>query len=166
MGTFRTNKLLNGNPSLIPHISQTIKQELKKDNYEVMVQDLVNGGKEISLTKGGIFKALIGMKTALKIKLMPKGEHIELDARVGLWGLQAIPTAIALFVTWPVILTQIWGIVQQSKLDDRVVAIAEREIHLKTNNNFRGEQYKYCPIDGCRIPADSEFCPYCGEIYN
>ena len=55
MGTFRTKKLLSGNPSLIPNISHKIEQEFKMDNYEVMVQDLANGGKEVSLTKGGIF---------------------------------------------------------------------------------------------------------------
>lgn len=163
MGTFRTKKLLNGNPSLIPNISKVIEQEFIMNKYEVMVQDLANGGKEVSLTKGGIFKALVGMKTALKIKLIPQGEYIELDAGVGIWGLQVIPTAIALFVTWPVILTQIWGLVQQSKLDDRVVAITEREILRNTKNNINAKQYKYCPKDGSCIPIDSEFCPYCGE---
>ena len=51
MGTFRTKKLLSGNPSLIPNISQKIEQEFKMEKYEVMVQDLANGGKEVSLTK-------------------------------------------------------------------------------------------------------------------
>jgi hypothetical protein len=160
MGTFKTKKLLSGNPILISHISQAIEQEFKKNNYEVMIQDLVSGGKEVSITKGGIFKALVGMKTALKIKLIPKEEHIQWDAGVGLWGLQAIPTAITLFVTWPVILTQIWGLVQQSKLDDRVVAIAERVVL----NKSQAIQYKYCPIDGSCIPLDSKFCPYCASI--
>lgn len=163
MGTFRTKKLLSGNPLLIPNISQKIEQEFKMDKYEVMVQDLANGGKEVSLTKGGIFKALVGMKTALKIKLIPQGENIELDAGVGIWGLQVIPTTIALFVTWPVLLTQIWGLVQQSKLDDRVVAIAEREIIQNTKNDLKVKQYKFCPKDGSCIPIDAEFCPYCGE---
>ena len=163
MGTFRTKKLLSGNPSLIPNISQKIEQEFKMEKYEVLVQDLANGGKEVSLTKGGIFKALVGMKTALKIKLIPQGENIELDAGVGIWGLHVIPTTIALFVTWPVLLTQIWGLVQQSKLDDRVVAIAEREILQKTKNELKVKQFKYCPRDGSCIPIDADFCPYCGE---
>lgn len=160
MGTFKTSKLLYGNPALIPHISNAIEQEFKKDEFEVIIQDLVGGGKEISVTKGGIFKAIIGMKTALKIKLNPQEENIQFDAGVGLWGLQAIPTAITLLVTWPVILTQIWGLVQQSKLDNKVVAIAEREVL----NNSQTIQYIYCPIDGSSIPPDSKFCPYCGSI--
>lgn len=162
MGVFKTSKLLHGNPSLIPLISEKIAGEFKNDEYEVTVIDLTTGGKEVSITKGGMFKAIIGMKTALKIKLVPKDNRIQFDAGVGIFGLQAIPAAIALFVTWPVILTQIWGLIQQSKLDDKALDIAEREIYNDSSVNYQQEQYVYCPRDGKRIPANSEYCPYCG----
>jgi len=162
MGVFKTSKLLHGNPSLIPLISEKIAEEFKNDEYEVATIDLTIGGKEVSITKGGMFKAIIGMKTALKIKLVPKDNRIQFDAGVGIFGLQAIPAAIALFVTWPVILTQIWGLIQQSKLDDKALDIAEREIYNDSSVNYQQEQYVYCPRDGKRIPANSEYCPYCG----
>lgn len=162
MGVFKTSKLLHGNPSLIPLISEKIAGEFKNDEYEVTVIDLTTGGKEVSITKGGMFKAIIGMKTALKIKLVPKDNRIQFDAGVGIFGLQAIPAAIALFVTWPVVLTQIWGLIQQSKLDDKALNIVEREIYNNSSVNYQQEQYVYCPCDGKRIPADSEYCPYCG----
>lgn len=162
MGVFKTSKLLHGNPSLIPLISEKIAEEFKNDEYEVTIIDLITGGKEVSITKGGIFKAIIGMKTALKIKLVPKDNRIQFDAGVGIFGLQAIPAAIALFVTWPVILTQIWGLIQQSKLDDKALDIAEKEIYNDSSVNYQQEQYVYCPRDGKRIPANSEYCPYCG----
>ena len=162
MGVFKTSKLLHGNPSLIPLISEKIAEEFKNDEYEVTIIDLTTGGKEVSITKGGIFKAIIGMKTALKIKLVPKDNRIQFDAGVGIFGLQAIPAAIALFVTWPVLLTQIWGLIQQSKLDDKALDIAEREIYNDSSVNYQQEQYVYCPRDGKRIPANSEYCPYCG----
>lgn len=162
MGVFKTSKLLHGNPSLIPLISEKIAEEFKNDEYEVATIDLTIGGKEVSITKGGMFKAIIGMKTALKIKLVPKDNRIQFDAGVGIFGLQAIPAAIALFVTWPVILTQIWGLIQQSKLDDKALDIAEREIYNDSSVNYQQEQYVYCPRDGKRIPANSEYCSYCG----
>lgn len=129
MGAFNTNKRLYGDPSLIPHISSVMAQEFTNEGYDVTVQDIGYSGKEISITKGGIFKAILGMKTALKIKLTPDNGDTQFDASVGLFGLQAIPTAIALFVTWPVILTQVWGLIQQSKLDDKALEIAERIIY-------------------------------------
>lgn len=137
MGVFKTSKLLYGNPSLIPHISSVMAQEFRNDGYEVQVVDLPSGGKDVSITKGGLFKAIIGMKTALEITLVPKGNKIQFDAGVGLFGLQVIPAAIALFVTWPVLLTQMWGLIQQSKLDDKALDIAEREIYdYATSNHY------------------------------
>ncbi len=162
MGVFKTSKLLYGNPSMIPQISEKIAEDFKNDGYEVTTIDLTTGGKEISITKGGMFKAIIGMKTALKIKLIPGDNRIQFDAGVGIFGLQAIPAAIALFVTWPVILTQIWGLIQQSKLDDKALEIAEGVIYDNAGANYQQNQYVFCPRDGSRIPADSEFCPYCG----
>ncbi len=162
MGVFKTSKLLHGNPSLIPLISERIAEEFKKDGYEVSTIDLTTGGKEISVTKGGIFKAIIGMKTALKVRLNPGDNGTQFDAGVGIFGLQAIPTVITLFVAWPVLVTQIWGLVRQSKLDDKALDIAENVIYNQTNADFHQEQYIYCPQDGKRIPADSEYCPYCG----
>lgn len=162
MGVFKKSKLLHGNPSLIPLIGEKIAENFKNDGYETTVIDLIAGGKEVSITKGGMFKAIIGMKTALKIKLVPKDNRIQFDAGVGIFGLQAIPTAITLFVTWPVIATQILGLIQQSKLDNKALDIAEREIYNASNDNYLQEQHVYCPHDGKRIPADSEYCPYCG----
>lgn len=163
MGVFKTSKMLYGNPVLIPNISSAIVEEFRKDGYEVTSQDLVSGGKDISITKGGMFKAIIGMKTALKISLKPCDNKIQFEAGVGIFGLQAIPAAIALFVAWPVMITQIWGLVQQSKLDDKALEIAERVIYNNTQSNYKPEQYKFCANDGSRVPADAEFCPYCGR---
>lgn len=129
MGTFKTTELLNGNPSMISHISSVMAQEFKNEGYEVKVVNLPAGGKDISITKGGLFKAILGLKTALKITLEPWGDKIRFDTNVGLFGLQVIPAAIVFFVTWPVIITQVWGLIQQSKLDDKALDIAKREIN-------------------------------------
>lgn len=163
MGTFKTSKMLYGDPTLIPIISSAIIEEFRKEGYDVTTQDLMSGGKDISITKGGMFKAIIGMKTALKISLKPYDNKIQFEAGVGIFGLQAIPSAIALFVAWPVMITQIWGLVQQSKLDDKALEIAERVIYNHSQSNYQSEHYKFCPKDGSRVPADAEFCPYCGE---
>lgn len=163
MGVFKTSKLLYGNPSLIPQIAMAQMQTFELDGYEVKIENIRSGGKDISITKGGLFKAILGLKTALKIKLLPKENKIQFDAGIGIFGLQAIPAAIAFFVTWPVILTQIWGLVQQSKLDDKALEIAEKVIYDDARNTYQTEQYIFCPHDGKRIPANAEFCPFCGK---
>ena len=137
MGVFKTSKLLYGNSELIPHISSILAQEFKADGYEVKVMDLPSGGKDVSITRGGLFKAIIGMKTALKITLVPDDGKIQFDAGVGIFGLQAVPTAISIFFTWPpILMTQMWGSIKQSKLDDRALDIAEREIYNAARLNY------------------------------
>mgnify|MGYP005946685763 CR=1 FL=1 len=86
MGLFKTNKLLDASPSMIPQISEAIETEFRKDGYEVTAQKLMYGGKEISITKGGLFKAILGLKTALKIKLVPQEGRIAFGAGVGIFG--------------------------------------------------------------------------------
>lgn len=158
MGLFKTSKRLNAEPSMIPQISKAIEAKFQEEGYEVTSQELIQGGREISITKGGLFKAIVGLKTALKIKLTPVWNQIDFNAGIGIWGMQIIPAAVGLFVTWPVLLTQIWGLVQQSKLDDQALEIAEHEISKHVESLFM-----LCPFDGQKIPAGSEFCPYCGK---
>lgn len=162
MGLFKTNKQLDANPSMIPQISKAIESGFKEEGYEVTSQELTYGGKEISITKGGLFKAILGLKTALKIKLIPQNGRIGFGAGVGIFGMQVIPTCLSLFVTWPVLITQIWGLVQQSKLDDKALAMAEHEIGCQPKTEQR-QSFTTCPYDGRIIPAGSEFCPYCGK---
>ena len=65
MATFSTKKTLYGSTSLIPTIGNRIQEEFQNDGYEVSMDALSSGGYDISITKGGVFKAVLGMKTAL-----------------------------------------------------------------------------------------------------
>ena len=121
MGTFNTKKTLYGTASIIPEIATAIRDDFAKEGYEVSMDALSSGGYDISITKGGLFKAVLGMKTALKITLIPFDGKIRFEAGVGIFGQQAIPTVISMFFFWPVLLTQIWGLIAQSKLDDRAL---------------------------------------------
>jgi hypothetical protein len=55
-------------------------------------------------------------------------KSIAFEAGVGIFGQQAIPTIISMFFFWPVLLTQIWGLIQQSNLDDKAAEIVEKVI--------------------------------------
>ena len=121
MAKYNTKKLLQAHPSQITTIAEAIKNHFEGEGYEVQVDDLMSGGKDISITKGGVFMAVLGMRSALKVTLTPQAEGVLFDAGVGIFGQQAIPTIITLFFFWPVLLTQIWGLIQQSSLDDKAL---------------------------------------------
>lgn len=161
MGTFNTKKLLNGNPSLIPAIAARLESSFSAEGYNVDNQSLINGGADVSISKGGVFKAVLGMRTALKISLKPQNGGIVFDASVGIFGQQVIPTLIMWFVAWPVLVTQIWGLVQQSKLDDKALAIAEEVI--SGNVTTSSAQPRFCSGCGHELQDEALFCPNCGK---
>ncbi len=167
MGTFSTKKILYGSSSLIPTIANRIQEEFQNEGYEVAMDALSSGGYDISITKGGIFKAVLGMKTALKVTLLPQGNNINFEAGVGIWGQQAIPTVISMLFFWPVLITQIWGMVEQSKLDDKALDIAKDVVSMNNNNNgvaLTGSiGSKYCTSCGTQNAGSANFCCGCGK---
>ena len=167
MATFNTKKILYGSTSLIPTIANRIQEEFQNEGYEVAMDALSSGGYDISITKGGVFKAVLGMKTALKVTLLPQGSNINFEAGVGIWGQQAIPTVISMLFFWPVLITQIWGMVEQSKLDDKALEIAENVICLNSGNTIgstpSANGSKFCTQCGTQNIETAKFCCGCGR---
>jgi len=164
MGTFNTKKQLYGNSSLIPSIASKIESSFVSDGFDVVVQNLYNGGADISISKGNLFKAVIGCKSALKIVLTPCNNGILFDASVGLFGQQIIPSLISWFIAWPVLVAQIWGMVKQSKLDDKALEIAERVVYDGSVNKEQVQSNgSFCSRCGQPIPQGSIYCPTCGH---
>jgi len=83
---------------------------------------------QVSIRKGGTFKAIIGMMTALNIKIEPVANGTTVDAGVGIFGQQAVPTAITLLIFWPVIIAQVWNMAHESKLDEEALDVAEESL--------------------------------------
>ncbi len=166
MATFNTKKILYASPSLIPIIAARIQESFVIDGYEVAMDPLSSGGYDISITKGGVFKAVLGMKTALKVTLLPQDGRILFEAGVGIWGQQAIPTVISMLFFWPVLITQIWGMVSQAKLDDKALEIAQDTVmqHATTAGNSPANvDKKFCTHCGTQNQATAKFCSDCGD---
>lgn len=164
MGVFKSSKLIAASPEMIGGIAKSIELEFMKDGYDVQSQSLCSGGYDISISKGGVFKAVLGMKSALKVNLQPQDGVIFVEAGVGIFGQQAIPTALSMLFLWPVLLTQIWGMVQQAKLDEKVICIAELYV---AKNQYYGsssssQSGKFCTSCGSSQSAEAAFCNKCG----
>ena len=129
MGIFKSSKILYGNSGLISTIATEIASEFRSEGYDVDTVVSSNGWKEISITKGGLFKRCLGMRTAMKVILYPHKGHIKLGTEPGIFGNQVIPVILVASGLWIVLLPQIWGLVRQSKLDDKAIEIAERIVY-------------------------------------
>lgn len=167
MGAFNTKTTLQASPALISTIASQLVKAFQAEGYEAISENLSNGGVDVSISKGGVFKSVIGMKTALKITLIPQENTIVFDAGVGIFGKQIVPLAVMYFIGWPVMLTQIWGLVQQSQLDDKALAIAENVIansnQSKIENHTPIGEYKFCTSCGNKNTASANFCCGCGK---
>ena len=159
--SFSSKRVFMADPSFIPAVAERLTLQFQAEGYSVKHDDLISGGADISITKGGIFKAIAGMKTALKITMKPEGSYIIAEAGVGIFGQQAIPTIISMLFFWPVLLTQTWGLIQQSNLNDHAMELIEkalRELETSTPMTVNGS---FCPE--CGASASGNFCSSCGK---
>lgn len=129
MGAFTTKKTLYGNASQIPAVAEQIRQAFAADGYEVRIENPANGQK-IYITKGGFVKAALGLRSALKVTMKPlRDGTINIEAGVSIFKQQFVPTVITMCFFSPVVIAQIWGMIKQSKLDEKAVAVAERALY-------------------------------------
>lgn len=167
MSAFNTKVELQCDPSVISSIAEQIEKDFASDGFQTQRDTLLSGGEEIFVTKGGMFKEVLGMRTALKVTLIPKSASVDFDAGIGIFGQQFLPTVISMFFFWPVLLTQIWGLVKQANLDDRALAIAQSVIAQSPNLFSSDKDFQFCTNCGASIPTNAKFCSCCGaKIFN
>ncbi len=129
MGAFTTKKILYGDVSKIAHVAEQIRQSFAAEGYEVRIAN-PSKGDEIYITKGGLFKAALGLRSALQITMRPTRDgNIDFKAGVSIFKQQFFPTVITICFFSPIVISQIWGMIKQSKLDEKAVAIAERALY-------------------------------------
>src|SRR5215204_5215033 len=128
MGTFNSSKTVPYFVEDLAPVAQDVMRHFESQDYEVTETNIPAGGVQVSIRRGGTFKAIIGMKTALNIKIEPVANGTTVDAGVGIFGQQAVPTAITLLVFWPVIIAQVWNMAQESNLDDEALRVAEESL--------------------------------------
>jgi hypothetical protein len=128
MGTFNSSKTVPYVVEDLAPVAQEVMAHFESQDYEVTEAHIPTGGVQVSIRRGGTFKAIIGMKTALNIKIEPQSNGTRIEAGVGIFGQQAIPTAITLLVFWPVLVAQVWNMAQEAKLDEEALGVVEESL--------------------------------------
>ena len=161
MGVFNTSKTIETKLRDVKGILADAKAHFEGKGFEVKTEETVDGGF-ISITKGGLFKEGLGLKSALNTTLKFQDNAILAEAKVGAFGGKAIATLGGLFVTWPLALTAAIGMVTQSKLDDEMIAVLEEAVR-KYEKNAGGDGGKnFCVKCGAELQSGSVYCPKCG----
>ena len=128
MGTFNSSTTVPYHVEDLSPVAQDVMRHFEQQDYEVTETPISTGGVQVSVRRGGVFKAIIGLKTALNVRIEPVANGTKVEAGVGIFGQQAIPTAVTLLVFWPVILAQVWNMAQEAKLDEEALGVAEQSL--------------------------------------
>jgi hypothetical protein len=128
MGTFDSSHTVAYVVEDLSPVAQDVMRHFEQQDFEVTETPIRTGGVQVSIRKGGIFKAIIGLKTALNVRIEPVANGTRVEAGVGIFGQQAIPTAITLLVFWPVVIAQVWNMARQAKLDEEALGVAEQSL--------------------------------------
>jgi hypothetical protein len=128
MGTFSSSRTVPYVVNDLSPVAQDVMRHFEQQGFEVSETQIPAGGVQVSIRKGGTFKAIIGLRSALNIKIEPQANGTRVEAGVGIFGQQALPTAITLLVFWPVVVAQVWNMAQEAKLDKEALEVAEESL--------------------------------------
>src|ERR687898_900695 len=128
MGTFNSSRTVPYIVEDLAPVAQDVMGHFEQQDFEVTETHIPTGGVQVSIRRGGTFKAIIGLRTALNTKIEPVANGSRVEAGVGIFGQQAIPTAITLLVFWPVLVAQVWNMAQEANLDEEAIRVAEESL--------------------------------------
>lgn len=151
-------------------VTRDVSNHFRNQGYDVHCDRRMSGAWDVGITKSNIFKSVLGLRTALKIEIVPQDNGVFAKAGIGIFGQQAIPAIITLFIFWPVLVTQIWGLVMQSKLDDEALRVIGDSLNRHSQQFVHGSDSTkgaplvvwFCTTCGGGLPVGSSFCPSCG----
>lgn len=163
MGTFNSSKDISSPLTDVKPVLNDVREHFESKGFTVTSEETVSGGF-ISITKGGLFKTALGMKTSLNTDIRIHDGTVSAEAKVGIFGEQLLPSLISLFVAWPVLIGQIAGMVSQSQLDEEMISVIEQSVRKHENEKMSSstEDSHFCTSCGKPVPAAAAFCPSCG----
>jgi hypothetical protein len=80
MGTFNSSKTVPYVVEDLAPVAQEVMRHFESQDYEVTETRIPTGGVQVSIRRGGTFKAIIGLKTALNIRIEPQANGTTVEA--------------------------------------------------------------------------------------
>lgn len=158
MGRFESSTLFNAPQEFIPVACRKIKSEFEADGFDYAVKTESFNKTVVLVTKGNLVKQAIGLKQGLEITFKPECGMVSVNARGTVIKDQAIATILSMLVAWPVVIAQIIGLVNQSKLDEMAI-----ETVTSAMAEYNEEKPVFCTHCGKKVKSTDGICPICGE---
>lgn len=170
MGMFKTMQCFPIFLNDLKPVGEDVIKHFQGRGFDAAGQQGLAAGWDISVgdsgQASGIFKTVLGLRTAMKIQIDPSPNGTQVIAGVGVFGSQVIPALLTYFVAWPVLLTQISGLMQNAKLDDEAIRIVGDSLRLHAGQV--GDAISpavaqgFCTSCGGKLSPGAKFCTQCG----
>lgn len=187
MNIFKSETLIPVTVDDLGPVAEELAGHFKQRNYQVECSQTDDGHWEVGITRGGIFKTVVGLKSALKVQIEARPRGTMVRAGAGIFGKQAAASAISLFAAWPigvpVLLAQAWGLIREAGLDNEAARVVE--LSLTRTQRLAGPSGRteaaaaartpeapqaraespgaFCTGCGRRLEEDARFCAGCGK---
>ena len=167
MGLVKSERRFPTDVTDLEPVALRVAAHFQAKGYEVVHQQTAAGAWDIDITRTGVFRSVSGMRTALKVRIEPDAGAVVARAGIGILGQQALPTVVSMVVFWPVLVTQVWGAVQSSRLDDealRVIAsgLIPASVAVGVAAVPLAPVAPVCPACGTTLSGTGKFCTGCG----
>lgn len=165
MAVFETVRVFQASPSDLAPVAEMLAAHFRARGFEVSAERKITGDWFVSITKGGLLKSVLGLRSALNVDIARESPGIvRARAAIGIFGQQVLPSLVAYFVFWPVLIPQLWGVIRQSKLDDEAVEVVAKA--LETPAAPQATPGAALAANGTRAavaaPSGARFCSACG----
>lgn len=157
MSTFSTSESYVASSTFIPYAIERLRESFSAEGFEVNEKDGTCNKTVLEVTKGNLVKKIVGLKQGLEISFEKEGDQINVEAKETVIKDQLIASSLTLFVTWPILIPQIIGLINQAGLDDKAIEIID-----SAYTQFTDEKPTFCTHCGGRIAGNHLTCPHCG----
>ena len=159
MSTFKSTKSYEVSSSFIPSAVDAVRTALEQEGFLFEKMPGTCRKTVIEVTKENLVKHMVGLNQGLRISFESDGDRVHVDVKGIVVKNQLFPTVISALFFWPVIIPQIIGLIKQSRLDGKALAIVDAAYAA-----YVREVPVFCTVCGEKITALSVRCPHCGTF--
>jgi hypothetical protein len=125
MSVFKSETLIPVSVTDLGPVAEELAEHFRHRNYQVECAETEDRKWEVGITRGGKFKSISGLKSAMKVELEPLSRGTMVRTGAGVIGKQAAVTAVTLVIWWPLAIAPVWGMIVQAGLDKEAVRVIE-----------------------------------------
>jgi hypothetical protein len=125
MSVFKSETLIPIGVTDLGPVAEELAEHFRHRNYQVECTETEDRKWEVGITRGGKFKSIAGLKSAMKVELEPLLRGTMVRTGAGVFGKQAAVTAVTLVIWWPLAIAPVWGMIVQAGLDKEAVRVIE-----------------------------------------